>query len=116
MGDGTIGAGSGDGQADGGTGNDRIERGEGNDTLFGNMGIDTINGGDGNDIIYQDSSNPRYKTHSDGSKDIIDCGVGEDEAWINKLNDKDIAINCEKVHTELNGINNSNLSAKGQSK
>ena len=34
----------------------------------------------------------------DGSKDTIDCGSGNDEAWINVSQDGDTAVNCETVH------------------
>jgi hypothetical protein len=37
-------------------------------------------------------------TASDGRKDIINCGPGKDEAFINTRVDADIATNCETVH------------------
>ena len=36
-------------------------------------------------------------TQPDGSKDVIDCGGGNDEVFINKSVDHDIALNCEVV-------------------
>lgn len=117
MGDDRIDGGLGDDDADGGSGNDKIDGGQGFDSLYGNMGMDIISGGDENDKIYQDTSNPRYLTHPDGSKDVIDCGAGDDEAWINKLKDGDVAINCENVHTELDVLStDSNLTGNLLSK
>ena len=39
---------------------------------------------------------------TDGSKDSIDCGSGNDEAWINISQDGDTAVNCETVHSDIN--------------
>jgi len=60
-------------------------------------GADRIEGGAGNDIISHSFSTI---TLPDGHKDIIDCGPGEDIAYININDDKDVAENCETVHTE----------------
>ena len=40
----------------------------------------------------------RFPVDADGSKDTIDCGSGNDEAWINVSQDGDTAVNCETVH------------------
>jgi hypothetical protein len=66
----------------------------------------------GSDILASNfvvSSNPRYLTSPDNSKDRIDCGAGEDEVWTNKRKDKDVAINCEIVHSEFDAIISSNI-------
>ena len=40
----------------------------------------------------------RTVQRSDGYKDSVDCGPGDDEAWINVSNDGDLARNCESLH------------------
>jgi Ca2+-binding RTX toxin-like protein len=77
-------------------GNDSMNGGGGNDLMYGNLGADTITGGDGDDKIYHGNGN--NLTSPDGSKDIIDCGAGQDEVWTNIQNDGDTATNCEIVH------------------
>ena len=58
-------------------------------------------GGSGDDRIFHwDHNSPA--TRSDGGKDVIDCGSGIDEVWINTSIDGDIAINCETVHSDIN--------------
>jgi hypothetical protein len=34
----------------------------------------------------------------DGSKDLIDCGPGNDEVFLNISVEHDVAVNCEIVH------------------
>lgn len=41
---------------------------------------------------------PSQMTISDGHADFIDCGAGEDEAFINISIDHYIAKNCEQLH------------------
>ena len=100
-----------------GGGNDIMSGGSGADTMFGNAGNDNMNGdssddfivgGDNADILKGSSGNDKIfhwldrGTSSvllDGSKDTIDCGSGNDEAWINTSFDHDTAVNCETVHT-----------------
>ena len=92
------------------SGNDQIQGGAGNDILLGDdedgdvgqYGADVINGGPGDDKLFHSQyieSHGGEPLKSDGFKDFLDCGPGNDEAWINKITDKDEAINCEIVHT-----------------
>jgi Ca2+-binding RTX toxin-like protein len=83
----------------GDTGNDKLYGDQGNDFILGQEGADLLSGGDGNDEIYHFSANAQKATDPDGSKDRIDCGAGNDEAWINVSVDHDIAANCETLHT-----------------
>ena len=84
---------------DGGPGNDRLEGGYNNDTIVGGPGRDTIYGDDtsaqcgywayctfpfGNDTI----------DARDGEVDVIDCGVGEDTAYVDAI---DVVAGCENV-------------------
>lgn len=90
---------------------DFIDGGYGKDTIIGDninapgapedcggqsSGADTLNGGPDDDKIFH--SNIISPTASDGRKDIINCGPGKDEAFINIRVDADIAISCETVH------------------
>lgn len=80
---------------DGGEGDDLLIGGRGEDVIKGGIGKDNINGGQENDIISHTSS---WTGVSDGYADIIDCGDGSDEVWINAIPDNDVVQNCEKVH------------------
>jgi Ca2+-binding RTX toxin-like protein len=72
--------------------NDRLDGGEGNDVLVGDhdigpisdFGADNLKGGPGDDRLFQNgvvgSEPPREPITSDGFKDILDCGDGNDEA------------------------------------
>lgn len=89
-------------------GKDQILGGEGNDILSGDRGLskfcdlagtvingaDKILGGPGDDKLYHGP----VLTEPDGQRDFLDCGPGNDEAWINSSHDHDTAINCETVH------------------
>lgn len=81
---------------DGGDGHDTLDGENGNDMIRGGLGFDSIRGGPGDDRIYHGDLNILIK--SDGSKDRIDCGPGNDEAWVNTMDDGDEATNCEIVH------------------
>jgi Ca2+-binding RTX toxin-like protein len=59
-----------------GAGNDRIDGGFGEDDLFGGGGNDTISA-------------------ADGRVDLVDCGEGDDTAYVDKLDDP--VVNCENV-------------------
>jgi Ca2+-binding RTX toxin-like protein len=96
----------------GNEGNDRILGGDGSDQIVGgatvivgcgvlstNSGADIIQGGPGNDRIYHGNSiSGKEPTDPDGFKDIIDCGPGDDTAFINTASDGDVAMNCEHVN------------------
>ena len=72
--------------------------GPGDDIIFGNLGADIINGQDGNDKIYQNTLN---STTPGSSRDVINCGDGLDEAWINIKIDKDTASrDCEIIYKD----------------
>jgi Ca2+-binding RTX toxin-like protein len=103
----------------GGPGDDKIAGGNGPDTLIGDgvygidipldcgngHGADQLIGGSRNDQITHgdlvlDNSQkvvPSQMIISDGHTDFIDCGPGDDEAFINISIDHDIAKNCEQV-------------------
>lgn len=107
-----LGGGSDTGVGNGGlVGGDFIDGGYGKDTIIGDnlnapgapencggqsSGADTLNGGPDDDKIFH--SGITSPTASDGFKDIINCGPGKDEAFINIRIDGDIAISCETVH------------------
>jgi Ca2+-binding RTX toxin-like protein len=75
-------------------GNDVISGGDGDDLLQGGTGADRMSGGDGNDkIAHVVTDNDTF----DGKRDVIDCGAGNDEVWINTSHDHDVAVNCEIV-------------------
>jgi len=98
----------------GGYGADEIIGGEGNDTILGGNGPDTIIGGQGNDFIVgghgvdelsggadDDSiyTSNRNSTDSDGAKDMVNCGEGNDEVWFNTSMDEDeVNKDCEILH------------------
>ncbi len=75
----------GDGGSDwllGGAGNDYIDADEHSSA---NPGTDTVEGGGGSDKIHAD----------DGSKDVIDCGKGQDTVFFDRGLDK-VADDCER--------------------
>jgi Ca2+-binding RTX toxin-like protein len=90
----------------GGAGDDKIAGGDGDDRILPDVsssqafcesgfsfGADKISGGAGDDEIW--SGKETFATQSDGQKDIIDCGPGDDTALINEDIDHDEAVNCE---------------------
>jgi Ca2+-binding RTX toxin-like protein len=90
-----------------GCGDDDIISGSaGNDLLVGDIyvsgcpsgftGADRISGGAGDDAIFHQAV--RGLVSPDGHTDLIDCGPGNDVAWINVSVDHDIAVNCETIH------------------
>jgi len=91
-----INGGDGDDLVDGGDGYDALEGENGNDVIHGGGGLDSLRGGPDNDKIYHADLNALIKP--DGSKDKIDCGPGQDEAWVNTMDDDDETSNCEIVH------------------
>ena len=99
--------GAGSDQICGDTGDDQISGGSGEDLIFGDsflagdcgtggQGADKISGGLGNDKIFHGGAS--LLSGSDSHKDIIDCGPGTDEVWINISVDHDVSANCETVH------------------
>lgn len=88
---------TGDDDINGGIDNDLLLGGEGDDKLAGDSESDRIFGESGNDRIFH---GPDFVlSNGDGHKDFVDCGPGNDEAWINVSNDGDEAKNCETVHS-----------------
>jgi hypothetical protein len=67
-------------------GNDVVEGGWGLDTLFGGPGRDRLIGGRGNDTIHS----------RDGRRDTIECGWGEDRAFVDRIDR--VLRGCEGVH------------------
>ena len=63
----------------GGTGNDRVCSGSGNDILAGMDGADKITG-NGNDVLLQGDDTTPPALLPDGSRDVLDCGPGNDSA------------------------------------
>jgi hypothetical protein len=74
-------------------GNDTILGGAGNDTLYGGPGNDVIDGGPGADKIFGGPGSDTILA-ADGTKDVIDCGPGNDKAVVDAI---DVVKNCESV-------------------
>jgi hypothetical protein len=98
----------------GGGGDDTINGGIGDDFIIGDnyagfncdlgsAGADRLIGGPGDDNILHGNLPLPVDVNtaklSDGHKDYIDCGPGDDQAVINTSVDGDTAINCETVIT-----------------
>jgi Ca2+-binding RTX toxin-like protein len=80
----------------GGNGPDTIMGGAGDDVIVGGLGADMINGQDGDEKIYHGFTKT---TAPDGSQDMIICGEGKDEVWMNIKVDRDLVSNdCEIIH------------------
>ena len=79
----------------GGAGDDGMDGGPESDIILGNSGSDIIFGQAGNDVLFHSDS---YKGTSDGYRDLIYCGEGYDEVWIDRATDNDAAYDCEKIH------------------
>ena len=107
-----INATAGDDVACGGNGDDKINGGDGDDGLLGDSfvckgeqgpgsgpGADVITGGPGNDILIHGNGNVQYD-YTDGKKDLLDCGPGDDTAMLNITIDHDEATNCEHINSE----------------
>jgi hypothetical protein len=69
----------------------------GDDLISGDFGADILKSSSGNDRIVHGSA----LTSADGSKDTMDCGAGNDEAWINTADGDTTVSDCEIVHTDL---------------
>jgi hypothetical protein len=67
-------------------GNDRVKGRGGDDQLQGGRGRDRLRGGSGDDVIRA----------ARGSRDRVDCGPGDDEAFVSESRDR--WRHCEKVH------------------
>ena len=87
-------------------GNDNINGAAGNDRLVGDdflckgfaeVGADNLAGGPGNDILVHGHA---WQAESDGHKDFLDCGPGEDTAYANLTIDHDVVSNCEQINPE----------------
>jgi Ca2+-binding RTX toxin-like protein len=80
----------------GGNGPDTIIAGQGDDFIVGGPGIDEISAGADDDKIYTANRNT---TESDTAKDIVYCGEGNDEVWMNTDMDEDeVSKDCEILH------------------
>jgi hypothetical protein len=78
----------------GGKGADDVLAGRGNDTSVGGPGPDQVFDDKGRDHLRGGPGNDRFSAH-DGDRDRIDCGPGEDIAWIDRL---DVAKGCEHAY------------------
>ena len=76
-------------------GNDLIEAEGGNDLVDGGLGSDTILGGPGRDRIIGGRGNDTIHSR-DGQPDTIECGWGEDRAFVDRLDR--VLRGCESVH------------------
>jgi Ca2+-binding RTX toxin-like protein len=81
----------------GSVGDDHIIGQQGNDLIAGNEGEDKLSGGAGDDVIFagQDQAPNPYRTNETewpSSKDIVDCGSGNDTVYVDPL---DSYKNCE---------------------
>jgi len=96
---------------EGRAGDDRLDGGKGDDLILGDdedgdaggYGSDILLGGAGDDQLFHSQyieSHGGEPLKSDGNTDKLDCGPGNDEAWINVGTDHDVVKNCEAVHTE----------------
>lgn len=74
-------------------GRDRLSGGPGDDSLFGAEGADNIVGGTGNDGLNGDAGGDVLDA-DDGARDIVNCGPGNDTAFVDTL---DRARDCENV-------------------
>jgi Ca2+-binding RTX toxin-like protein len=101
-GDDVIHAGDGQNYVYGQWGNDTILTGSYYDTVWGGGGNDVIRTGAGEDTIYPGPGRdvvdagrgPDHVIANDGERDVIDCGPGDDEARVDKI---DVVRNCEHV-------------------
>jgi Ca2+-binding RTX toxin-like protein len=76
-----------DNEFDAAAGNDRIVGANGQDTGIGGPGNDVITLGLGNDVAYAADG---------GTRDDVDCGFGDDEAFVDGA---DVFTGCEAIYT-----------------
>ena len=88
--------------------NDTVNGGAGDDQIEGGLGNDVVTGGPGKDMIMGDSSASHCSYYGsckvpfgndtiyaqDGEADQIDCGIGEDTAYVDAI---DTVTGCENV-------------------
>ena len=55
--------------------------------------------GAGNDILIHGNANSNYDD-SDGKRDLLDCGPGDDTVMLNISIDHDEAVNCEHINSQ----------------
>jgi len=96
-------------------GNDTLHGRAGNDVIYGNAGDDVLKGGDGRDVLYGGDGNDSIwggldsdieyggagddNLHSladDNAVDILDCGPGNDTAYVNS---RKYAAHLIKLHS-----------------
>ena len=81
-------------KAVGGNGNDDILTGKSSDIARGGADGDQLFDNEGRDILRGGKGNDRFSA-SDGDRDVIRCGPGEDIAIIDS---EDVAIDCEHAY------------------
>lgn len=72
-------------------GQDEVRAGNGRDRVFGGRGRDALYGGGGNDTM----------NAQDGYKDNVNCGLGTDTAYVDKLDR--VNVDCENVFGAAGG-------------
>jgi Ca2+-binding RTX toxin-like protein len=65
-------------------GRDWVSGGSGYDVIHGDAGPDRLHGGTGADSIEGGRGNDRIHVGDDGRADYVDCGPGDDVAWIDR--------------------------------
>jgi hypothetical protein len=75
----------------GGRGQDEVRAGNGRDRVFGGRGRDALYGGGGNDTM----------NAQDGYKDNVNCGLGTDTAYVDRLDR--VNEDCEDVFVSGDG-------------
>lgn len=109
-GDDRIAAGDGNDRLLGRAGNDQLSGGLGSDYLYGGVGADALVGGEGADTIYDGPKNDAsedniiggegpdsiYTANDPASRDLLDCGSGDDVVTVDTLDVFD-EITCEDV-------------------
>lgn len=78
---------SGDDRLYGGSGTDRILGGSGNDRMYAGFGADYLAAGSGDDIVKA----------AGGSKRLVRCGPGNDQALVDRSLDPAVVRGCETV-------------------
>lgn len=79
----------------GANGDDCVNGANGDDTVNGGNGNDRVTGGGGKDIVRGGSGDDKLKA-IDGSTDVVNCGPGNDKAWVDG---HDRVKDCETIAT-----------------
>ena len=85
----------------GNRGGDRIFGESGADTLYGGRGRDTLVGGPGEDMFFGGRGADVIRASGDGSVDEVNCGVGDDVAFVDATDV--VNADCETVYVLAEG-------------